>query len=81
MDANERVKPPQERKDIPSMMQDMTGERCCSGKFRPAEMCRLMMRSMGTTSNADAASAPGNGEDEAGSCSCGPRSCCGPGRL
>ncbi len=89
MDASERVKPSQERKDIPSMMQEMMGEMCCSGKFSPAEMCRRMMRTMGTTSNAEASSAPANGTDEPGSSSeeraargrCDPRSCCVPERA
>jgi hypothetical protein len=91
MNANDRVKPPQEQKDVPSMMQEMMGKMCCSGKFSPVDMCRRMMRSMGTTPNAEASSAPATGttpdeprtssEGEAHGGRCDTRSCCVPLRL
>ncbi len=89
MDTN-GVKPPQERKDLPSTMQEMMEEMCRSGESSPADMCRRMMGAMRGTPDAQAPSAPGTGttsdergsssHDEAHRGSCGPRSCCAPKR-
>jgi hypothetical protein len=82
------VKPPQDPRDVRSMMQEMM-DMCCSGELSPADMCRRMVRSMGRTTDAEASSAPETGTTaERGTSShgdarrgcCGPRSCCAPKR-
>ncbi len=83
MDANGAK--PHEPKGVPSMMEEMR-KMCCSEEFRPADMCRRMMRFVGRTSDAEASSQPGSGttsderrssdDDEAHRSCCGPQSSC-----
>ncbi len=73
---------PRDPKDLPRKMKEMMAM-CCSGELGPADVCRRMMRSTGSTSEAEAQSATGSGtapdERERSDDDDAPGGCCGPG--